>query len=640
MGFIEGLQGDDPRYVKAMACAKHFAVHSGPEKSRHVFDATPSERDLYETYLPQFEAAVREAKVGTVMAAYNALDGVPAPASAFLLRDVLRGRWGFAGHVVSDCGAIDDVWARHRYVPTRERAAALSVEAGTDLECGDDYAALVGAVDQGLIRERTIDVALARVLTARFRLGLFDPPERCAYLRIPATENDTPVHGALALRTARESMTLLKNDGVLPLARAKVRRIALIGPNADSVDALLGNYNGDPRAPVTVRQGLLAAAGPGIDVTYAKGCPLALKPGEAPPDFGDALRAARGADVVVFAGGLDAHLEGEEMRSSYVGFDGGDRVRIELPSVQNRLLRALRETGKPGGVREPERQRDRHALGGGAPRGDPPGLVPGAGGVAPRWPTRCSGGRTPPGGFPSRSTAPPKTCRPSRTTRWRTGPTGTSGASRCSPFGHGLSYTRFAYGPPRLSASTLSPSGTMRVRVPVRNVGPVDGEEVVQLYVRRSDAKPAEAIPRPRRLPARRDPTGHDGGGRSRPSGEGPAALGHPNEALRHRPGSLRDRARRVVGRHPPVSAREREREPRAMIEIVPYRAAWKDEFEALGAALRGAVGSLALAIHHIGSTSVPGLDAKDVIDLQMTVASLDAPIQAPLAVAGFAPGR
>ena len=484
VGFIEGLQGDDPRYVKAMACAKHFAVHSGPEKSRHVFDVTPSEHDLYETYLPQFEAAVREAKVGIVMSAYNAVDGVPAPASKFLLTDVLRGRWGFKGHVVSDCGAIDDVWMRHKYVATKEEGAAVSVKAGTDIECGKSYVALVGAINGGLIKESEIDVALRRVLDSRFRLGLFDPPERCAYLKIPASENDTPAHGALALTTARESMTLLKNDGVLPLDRSKVRRIALIGPNADSVDALLGNYNGDPSAPVTVRQGLVAGAGAGTEVVYAKGCPLALRPGQTIPNFDEAIRAARSADVIVFAGGLDAHLEGEEMRSSYEGFDGGDRVRIELPNVQNLLLRALRETGKPvvfvnlsgSAIAMPWEAENLSAI--------LQAWYPGqAGGTAV---SDVLFGRTNPAGrlpvtfYRATEDLPSfeDYAMANRTYRYFRG-------KPLFPFGHGLSYTRFEYGKPKVSASTLSPTGSVRVSVPVRNVGPMDGEEVVQLYVRR-----------------------------------------------------------------------------------------------------------------------------------------------------------
>ena len=487
--FIEGLQGDDPRYVKAMACAKHFAVHSGPEKSRHVFDATPSERDLWETYLPAFEAAVREAKVGIVMSAYNAVDGVPAPANRFLLDDVLRGRWGFKGHVVSDCGAINDVWAEHKYVPTKEQAAAVSLKAGTDLNCGSAYAALVGAVNEGLVSEKEIDVALERVLESRFRLGLFDPPERCAYLRIPTSENDTPAHGALALRAAREAMTLLKNDGTLPLARTKARRIALIGPNADSVPALLGNYNGTPSSPVTLRKAL--AAEPGVEVTYTKGCPLALKPGSTMPPFNEAIQLARKADVIVFAGGLDAGLEGEEMRSEYAGFDRGDRTRIELPEVQNRLLRTLHATGKPivfvdlsgSAIAMPWEAENLAAI--------LQAWYPGqAGGTAI---TDVLFGRTNPAGrlpvtfYRSTEDLPSfeSYAMTNRTYRYFRG-------KPLFPFGHGLSYTRFAYGPPKAKGK--------KVEISVKNVGVREGDEVVQLYVRRKETDAVRSLAAFRRV--------------------------------------------------------------------------------------------------------------------------------------------
>ena len=263
VAFITGLQGNDPNVLKTMACAKHFAVHSGPEPERHRFDVSPSKSDLFNTYLPAFEVAVREAKVGSVMSAYNSVFEVPAPASTFLLQKILRDKWGFSGHVVSDCGAITDVWANHKYSKSREEASSLSIKAGTDLECGGDYASLVSAVKAGLITEPEINLALSRVLDARFQLGLFDGPNSSAYARIPATENDTPAHAQTALQTARESLVLLKNDGVLPLDRAKVKTLALIGENANSVDVLLGNYNGTPSRPITDLAGIAGKIGRG-----------------------------------------------------------------------------------------------------------------------------------------------------------------------------------------------------------------------------------------------------------------------------------------------------------------------------------------------------------------------------------------
>ncbi len=238
MAFIHGLQGDDPNYIKVMACAKHFAVHSGPEPERHRFDARPPVRDLYETYLPQFEMAVREGGVCGVMGSYNAIDGVPACANSFLLTDILRKQWGFEGYIVSDCGAIHNIWGpqEHHYVATAEEAAADAVKAGCDICCGSDYNALLRAVQKGMISEPEIDNAMTWLsMKTRLRLGLFDPPERVPYSRIGIDQNDTPEHRALSLKVAEESIVLLKNDGLLPLNRAKIKRIAVIGPNAASV---------------------------------------------------------------------------------------------------------------------------------------------------------------------------------------------------------------------------------------------------------------------------------------------------------------------------------------------------------------------------------------------------------------------
>ena len=238
---------------------------------------------------------------------------------SFLLTDLLRKQWGFDGYVVSDCGAIHDIWGKdeHHYVDTSEEAAADAVKAGCDLCCGGDYNALVRAVQKGLITEKEIDQALYHTLWTRFRLGLFDPPEKSPYSKIAINHNDTPEHEALALKVAEESIVLLKNDGVLPLNRAKIKRIAVIGPNADSASMLEGNYNGHAARPVTILNGIKQLAGPDIEVTYASGCPWALredgsnKPGQETID--DAVAKARSADVVIFVGGITAWLEGEEM---------------------------------------------------------------------------------------------------------------------------------------------------------------------------------------------------------------------------------------------------------------------------------------------------------------------------------------
>lgn len=272
VAFVRGLQGDDPVYRKLDATAKHLAVHSGPEADRHHFDAKPSKRDLYDTYLPAFEALVKEGDVDAVMGAYNRVYGESASASRFLLRDVLRRDWGFKGYVVSDCWAIVDIWKHHKIVATREEAAALAVKNGTELECGEEYSTLPAAVRQGLISEAEIDDAVTRLFAARMRLGMFDPPERVRWARIPYSVNQAPAHDALALKAARESLVLLKNDGLLPLSR-DLKRIAVVGPTADDTMALLGNYFGTPAAPVTILQGIRDAA-KGIEVSYARGVDL------------------------------------------------------------------------------------------------------------------------------------------------------------------------------------------------------------------------------------------------------------------------------------------------------------------------------------------------------------------------------
>jgi beta-glucosidase len=273
LSFVRGLQGDDPVYRKLDATAKHFAVHSGPEADRHHFDARPSRRDLYDTYLPAFEALVKEGEVDAVMGAYNRVYGESASASKFLLRDTLRRQWGFKGYVMSDCWAVDDIWKNHKIVATVEEASALAVRNGTELECGQSYAqALPVAVRKGLIGEAEIDDALVRLMTARFRLGMFDPPEKVRWARIPLSVNQSPEHDALARRAAQQSIVLLKNEGVLPLS-PKVRRIAVVGPTADDTMALLGNYYGTPAAPVTILQGIREAA-PGVEISYARGADL------------------------------------------------------------------------------------------------------------------------------------------------------------------------------------------------------------------------------------------------------------------------------------------------------------------------------------------------------------------------------
>ena len=273
--FVKGLQGNDPRYFKVIATPKHYAVHSGPEPERHSFDAISSERDLRETYLPAFRATILEGKAYSVMCAYNRTNGEPCCANKKLMTDILRGEWGFDGFVVSDCGAIYDIWKFHKVVQTEMEASVLGVRGGTDLTCGTEYPTLVQAVKTGLISEAEIDTAIKRLMTARFRLGMFDPPEMVSYARIPFSQNDTPEHRQLALKTARESIVLLKNaNRTLPLKK-DLKKIAVIGPNADAAEVLWGNYNGQPSRLITPLEGIRNAVSQNTKVVYALGSTLA-----------------------------------------------------------------------------------------------------------------------------------------------------------------------------------------------------------------------------------------------------------------------------------------------------------------------------------------------------------------------------
>jgi beta-glucosidase len=271
--FVKGLQGDDAKYLRAVATPKHFAVHSGPDMARHGFNANVSLHDLEDTYLPAFRSTIVEGRAASLMCAYNALGGTPACANHFLLGETLRGAWGFEGFVTSDCGAVADIAYGHHFAIDNEHGSALAVRAGTDTTCGDEYVNLVQAVQDGLIQEKEIDAAVKRLFTARMRLGMFDPPEAVPFNKISQDENDSAAHRRLSLVAAHESMVLLKNqDGILPL-RPNVRRIAVIGPNADSLVSLEGNYSGMPSQPVLPLDGIRNVFGQRAEVLYAQGSP-------------------------------------------------------------------------------------------------------------------------------------------------------------------------------------------------------------------------------------------------------------------------------------------------------------------------------------------------------------------------------
>ena len=345
--FIKGLQGDG-KYLKVAACSKHFAVHSGPEAVRHHFDAKANAKDMNETYLPAFEATVKEAEVESVMGAYNRVNGEPACGSESLLKKTLREKWGFKGHVVSDCWAVRDFHENHKVTATAPESAALAIRNGCDLNCGNTYLHMLEAVQEGLVTEEQITTACERLFTTRFLLGLF--ADDCEYDQIPVTDTDTDEHAALALKAAEKSMVLLENDGTLPLDPHRTKTIAVIGPNAASVMALEGNYNGTSSRYVTFLAGLRAYAEKhGIRVLYSLGCHLfkdrTSNLALADDRLAEAAMYAEIADVTVACVGLDAGLEGEEGDTGNEYFSG-DKNDLLIPESQRKLLKNLEKSAK------------------------------------------------------------------------------------------------------------------------------------------------------------------------------------------------------------------------------------------------------------------------------------------------------
>lgn len=347
--FIRGLQGegDGVPYLKLAACAKHFAVHSGPEAERHSFDAVVSEKDLRETYLPAFEHCVKEAHVEAVMGAYNRTNGVPCCGHQYLIQEVLRGEWQFEGHFVSDCWAVNDFHTNHHVTDSAEESAALALESGCDLNCGCTYQKLLNAYGLGMVSKETIRESAVRLFTTRYLLGMFD---ETPYDAIPYEKVDCAEHHALAVQAAEESLVLLKNDGILPLSREQIHTLAVIGPNADSRRALIGNYHGTASEYVTVLEGIRAEAGDGIRILYSEGSHLFLEKGDslAKPHhlISEAQTVAEHADAVILCLGLDETLEGEAGDAGNSDASG-DKADLQLPASQKKLLESVLAVGKP-----------------------------------------------------------------------------------------------------------------------------------------------------------------------------------------------------------------------------------------------------------------------------------------------------
>ncbi len=344
--FVEGLQGDG-EYLKAAGCAKHFAVHSGPEALRHQFDAKASVKDMRETYLPAFEKLVKEADVEAVMGAYNRTNGEACCGSKTLMKDILRDEWGFQGHFVSDCWAIRDFHTAHMVTDTVEESAALALKTGCDVNCGNTYLHMMKAYQQGLVSEADITLAAERLFTTRFLLGLFDETE---YDKIGYDVIECKEHVALANRAAAESVVLLKNDGILPLKKEGLKAVGVIGPNANSRAALIGNYHGTSSRYITILEGIQDAMGDDVRVYYSEGCHLFQDRvehlGMRQDRISEAVAVAKNSDVVILALGLDETLEGEEGDTGN-SYASGDKVDLLLPEVQRELLEAVVKVGKP-----------------------------------------------------------------------------------------------------------------------------------------------------------------------------------------------------------------------------------------------------------------------------------------------------
>ena len=476
VAYVRGIQGSG-KYLRAAACAKHFAVHSGPEKLRHEFDAEVSEKDLRETYLAAFEALVKEAKVEAVMGAYNRFRGEPCCGSKLLLKKILRDEWGFDGHVVSDCWAISDFHLHHHVTATAPQSAAMAMEAGCDVNCGNTYLHILQAYQDGLVTEEQITRAAVRLMTTRMRLGLFDSD--CEYDSIPYSENDSDAHAALALQAARESFVLLKNDGVLPANLDRIRSVAVIGPNTNSIPALEGNYNGTSSRYVTFLEGIRAAcAERGVRVFYSEGSHLYKDRVQGLARSGDRLAEAKclaqTCDLTILCLGLDASIEGEEGDAASYS-DSGDKRDLELPECQRKLIAAVQSAGKPfvtvvaaGSALRVEEGNAilyawYHGQAGGAALAE---ILFGK--VSPS-------GRLPVTFVRSADELPEFTdySMKNRTYRYIE-------KEALYPFGFGLSYAEFEYSEAEIADQTAF--------VTLKNVGKIPAAEVTQLYVKRPDS--------------------------------------------------------------------------------------------------------------------------------------------------------
>lgn len=481
--FVKAMQGDNSRYFKTMCTAKHFAVHSGPEPDRHVFNVSPSKKDLYETYLPAFKMLVQDAKVYSVMCAYNRLYNEPCCSNPFLLTDLLRNKWGFNGFIATDCGAVYDMFMFHHTAKDSLEGMIQSIKAGVDNFCLGYPAAVPLAVKQGLLKESEVDSAVARLLTARMKLGMFDPPENNPYASVPYSVVNSEKHRTLALQAARESIVLLKNENnLLPLSASTIKSVLVIGPNANDSTVLLGNYEGSPAHVSTVLEGIQQQVSPATKVLFHPGCDL-TDTLHYHRQLREALTLAHQADVIVFAGGISPRLEGEALQVQVDGFNGGDKTNLELPAVQTALLKELKKTGKPivlvlinGSALSINWEAENiHAIVEAWYGGEAAGTA-----VADVLFGKYNpAGRLPITFYKSINDIPSfdDYTMQGKTYRYFSKPV-------LYAFGYGLSYTSFTYSNLRVSDKQLNKP--VQLSLQLKNTGKRDGEEVVQLYIRHS----------------------------------------------------------------------------------------------------------------------------------------------------------
>jgi beta-glucosidase len=482
--FVRGLQGNDPNFLKASACAKHYVIHSGPEESRHRFNAKPDETDFRETYLPAFKTLVG-AGVESIMCAYNRAYDKPCCSSKYLLDDILRKEWGFKGHIVSDCWALDDIWARHKVTDKRVKAAAMAADAGVDLNCGYLYQYLPEAVKKGFLKEEIIDKNLRYLLRTRFKLGLFDPMEQTPWSGLSEDVVNCKKHQELAYETAAKSMVLLKNNGVLPINQKQTKKIFVTGALAADITALLGNYNGFSGNMITILEGIVGKADAGTTIEYSQGFLLGND------TLFNGFWQAGSADYIIACVGINRLMEGEN-GDAMLNPNGGDRKTIELPGNQIEFIKKLKASFKKNKTKKlivVVNGGSAIALKEVADLADAiifawyPGEQGGNALADILFGKINPSGRLPVTFYKSTKDLPPfdDYAMQGRTYKYFKGKT-------LYPFGYGLSYTEFDYRNLQIDKNRVKQNDTINISLDIANTNKYNGEDIVQVYVKQLKA--------------------------------------------------------------------------------------------------------------------------------------------------------